>query len=478
MRKLLLCSSLLIALSLYSQEWAPINSTEKFCYSTDENLDIIDAVLWVDSLEIIGNDSVFHLNKIARPVMDQGFQYLFNEPQFLLDDVIVKNNGEWIFIDTSFNDLDVADTFRILPKANYYESWEFSSDLDAVVANVSTMPIFGQTDSVKIILLSDFTMITLSKNHGIINWKNQYELVGIEGRDLGIQVPNFDDMYAFLSSGDVICVDANTWDAGAGVVELFVKIRYDIDTVIRYQDSIFVEAAIRTDKTYIYWNGDIINDLSMDRQGLLLKRSRETDAYPNEPVFLYINDYYAWGYGLTIYKLDEFKWGGVKKTQVTHEGEHPYSNLYYECEGDYSFELCEVWDETVLKEHSARFGFLEYYNGAFERGGTREIIGVIDDGDTTGTIYPMSIFVGTHGAVSNSNWIIYPNPAQDFITIQTTDNQSNIDYKLYSLNGIILKEGILSSKESIISIKKLPKGMYFIELIINGEKTTKKWIKN
>ena len=143
-------------------------------------------VCWVYSLKVIANDSVFNLNKIARPVEDQDFQYLFNEPQFLLDDVIVKNNGEWIFIDNSFNDLDEIDTFRILPKAKYYESWAFSSDLDAVVANVSTMFVLGQTDSVKIILLSDLTMITLSKNHGIINWKNEYELVGIEGRDLGI----------------------------------------------------------------------------------------------------------------------------------------------------------------------------------------------------------------------------------------------------------------------------------------------------
>lgn len=478
MRKLFLFSSLIVALSLYSQDWSPINSTEKFCYSSDDNYNIIDNVLWVDSVGQVGEDQVFHLNKIARPIENQNFQYLFNEPQFLLDDVIIKPTGEWVFLDTSFNDLDSDSSFSLFPNAKINDAWQYSEGVAAFVAHITVEEVLGEIDSVKHIYLSDYSRILLSKNHGIINWRNNFYLVGIEGRDLGITVPDFDDMYAFLSSGDVICVDANTWEAGAGVVELFVKIRYDIDTVIRYQDSIFVEAAIRTDKTFIYWNGDIINDFSMDRQGLMFRRSRETDAYPNESIYLYINDYYAWGLGLTIYRLDEFKWGGVKKTQVTHEGEHPYSNLYYECEGDYSFELCEDWGETVLKEHSARFGFLEYYNGAFEHGGTREIIGVIDNGDTTGTIYPMSIFVGTYGAISNSNWLVYPNPAKDFITIQTQGNQNPIEYKIFNLNGILIKKGILNSKESKITIKEIPKGMYFIEVNLNGQLTTKKWIKN
>jgi hypothetical protein len=478
MRKLSLILLLFAAITAYTQNWAPINTTEKFCYSSDENLQIIDNVLWVDTIIQINDTTIYHFNKIARPLEDQEFEYIYNEPQFLLDQVIVSENGVWEFVDTSFTDLDFFSSFKILPNAHLYDSWEFSDNMTAAIANESVDVILGEADSVKTIVLSDATAITLSKNHGIIDWRNQYELVGIEGRDLGIQVPDFDDMYAFLSPGDVVCVDAYSWDAGSGPVELFVKLRYDIESVNRYEDSILVEAIVRTDKHYIYWGDDAQDEYSKEHQTILFKRSKETDAYPNELVWQHISDYFAWGSGLTIYKLDEFKWGGVKKTQIIHEYDYPYHNLFTECSGDYDFELCESYGEKVLKEHSARFGFLEYSNIDFEHGGDRELVGVIDDGDTIGTIYPIDMFVRTHQLTSNSNWLVYPNPAKDFITIQTPIKQNQTTYKIFNLNGLLLKEGVINQEESSISVNELPTGMYFIELIINGEKSTKKWIKN
>jgi len=478
MKKLFLFLLLLAMLSVYSQNWAPINSTEKFCYSSDDDLEIINNVLWVDTIVQLIDKEIYHFNKIAREIENQDFSYLYNEPQFLLDKAIVYENGIWEFIDTSFSDLDIFSSFKIMPHAHLYDSWEFTEDITAAIANESTAVVLGETDSVKTILLSDATTITLSKNHGIINWKNQYELVGIEGRDLGIQVPDFDDMYAFLSPGDVVCVDTYSWDGGAGPVELFVKLRYDIEAVNRYEDSVLVEATIRTDKTYIYWSDGVHNDFSIDHQTILFERSKETDAYPNELVWLNINDYFAWGSGLTIFKLDDFKWGGVKKTQIIHEYDYPYYNLLSECPGNYDFELCESYGEKVLKEHSARFGFLEYSNVAFEHGGDRELIGVIDDGDTIGTIYPIDMFVGTNQLTSNSNWLVYPNPAKDFITLETSLEKSQADYKIYNINGLLLKKGVLAKNEYSISVNEFPAGMYFIELNINGEKSTKKWIKN
>jgi hypothetical protein len=463
-----------MALSLYSQNWAPINTSEKFCYSTDDQSHIINNVLWVDSIEMIGADSLFHLNKIAKYFEDQ-YIILNNEPQFLLDDVIVKDNGEWIFMDTAFSEFDQIDTFKILPQANYYESWEFSNDLDAVIANVSTMSIFGQTDSVKTILLSDYSQILLSKNHGIINWRGEFDLIGIEGRDLGLQVPLFKDFYQNISPGDVVCFLINGWEASKGAVELMIKKRINIEEVTRYEDSIILYVEEWTEEHIIYWDGGS-SDIKSEYKEIVLKPNGLTESYPNELVFLGIWQDYAWAYGYAITRLEEFKWGGVKKTQIFMEDYYPLAGLFDPCE-DGSNEYCPNGD-MLLMEYSEKYGFLEYGNQSFEHGGDRIIKGVIDDGDTIGTIYPIEMFVGTNQLSTTSNWLVYPNPAKEFITIKSPKEENTGQYKIYNLNGILLKEGILNNKESNITIKELPKGMYFIKLNIKGELVTKKWIKN
>lgn len=67
MRKIFFLLLSAIAFSSFSQNWAPINTTEKFCYSSDDTLEIINNVLWVESFEQNGDEQVFQLNKIAKP---------------------------------------------------------------------------------------------------------------------------------------------------------------------------------------------------------------------------------------------------------------------------------------------------------------------------------------------------------------------------------------------------------------------------
>lgn len=463
----------MLAISLYSQNWAPINSNEKFCYSINDQSHIINSVLWVDSVEIIGTDSLFHLNKIAKYFEDQ-YMILNNEPQFLLDDVIVKDNGEWIFIDTAYSDLDQIDTFKLIPNANYYESWQFSTELDAVVANVSVETIFGITDSVKTILLSDYSQILLSKNHGILNWRGEFELIGIEGRDLGVLVPLFKDLYKNISSGDVVCFFINGWEVCTGVVEKIIKKRINIEEVTRYEDSIVLFVEEWTDEEIIYWDGGSGN-VKSEHKEIILKPNGLTESYPNELVFLNIWQNYAWASGYAITRLEEFKWGGIKKTQIFMDDYYPLAGLFDPCENG-SNEYCPNGD-MLLMEYSEEYGFLEYDNDGFEHGGDRIIKGVIDDGDTLGYIYPFGI-VDIEQINKRNNWSIYPNPAKDYISIQTSENKLNPYYKIHNINGLLLREGILNQSETRISVKELPKGMYFIELNINGETSIQKWIKN
>ena len=78
----------------------------------------------------------------------------------------------------------------------------------AKVVDISTMMIFGNIDSVKIIRLTSNDSIILSKNYGIIKFpandsENQYvNLVGIEDQNLGVLIPKFKNFFDY-NIGDV-----------------------------------------------------------------------------------------------------------------------------------------------------------------------------------------------------------------------------------------------------------------------------------
>jgi len=73
---------------------------------------------------------------------------------------------------------------------------------------------------------------------------------------------------------------------------------------------------------------------------------------------------------------------------------------------------------------------------------------------------------------------IYPNPAVNEITIQGIEQGEQVQYILYSLQGRILMEGILSGLErNKLKIDELSPGIYFIMLRTSGNTIIKKLIK-
>ncbi|WP_298537125.1 T9SS type A sorting domain-containing protein [uncultured Algibacter sp.] len=66
---------------------------------------------------------------------------------------------------------------------------------------------------------------------------------------------------------------------------------------------------------------------------------------------------------------------------------------------------------------------------------------------------------------------IYPNPAQNFIHIDSREPIKEV--KIYSINGSLIKNTI----NSRINISNLPSGLYFIDVLINTKIVRKKFIK-
>jgi hypothetical protein len=60
--------------------------------------------------------------------------------------------------------------------------------------------------------------------------------------------------------------------------------------------------------------------------------------------------------------------------------------------------------------------------------------------------------------------LIYPNPVQDKLTIQSANSMNDMPYQLLDIRGRILLEGRLNNQVNVISLESLSKGMYFLKL--------------
>ena len=68
---------------------------------------------------------------------------------------------------------------------------------------------------------------------------------------------------------------------------------------------------------------------------------------------------------------------------------------------------------------------------------------------------------------------VYPNPARDYISIETAQNVSDIKYQIINSNGQILKSGILSTNNEQIDLNNFIDGFYILRFLSNKNKALK-----
>lgn len=70
---------------------------------------------------------------------------------------------------------------------------------------------------------------------------------------------------------------------------------------------------------------------------------------------------------------------------------------------------------------------------------------------------------------------VTPNPATNFIYLSHVDNSTPVDYKIYSADGQLIKDG---SYEGKILISNLSSGLYFLQSQLNGQESIIRFVKN
>lgn len=72
---------------------------------------------------------------------------------------------------------------------------------------------------------------------------------------------------------------------------------------------------------------------------------------------------------------------------------------------------------------------------------------------------------------------LFPNPANDKVFVRSMNNE-NATFFVYDVTGQAVMNGLLSNELNILNISMLAKGIYVLEIQNNGERSTKKFVKN
>ena len=219
----------LIPFAAHSQNWEIFNSYDRYNYQAS-GAPLISNVLFADSFKVVGTDTIYYLNRIVqKPNYITSYDtVLKNLPQFFQKQIRRSGDGTYVFsIDSGYDGFN-PDTFVIEAFANVNDNWLYdtTANITATVASQTLQILFGTTDSVKQINLSNGDSILLSKSFGIVGFPSDtltatgktpiyYNLAGIETRGVGDSVINFWSIYNF-NVGDVFMYqeepEDDSWD--------------------------------------------------------------------------------------------------------------------------------------------------------------------------------------------------------------------------------------------------------------------------
>ncbi|WNJ16810.1 hypothetical protein [Pontibacter sp. G13] len=237
----------------FAQDWRLLNPQYEYYYSVDSS-EVIQHVIFTDSVEVVGMDTVYHLNRIGvqyGSTDDYGSdpRYIVtNQPQFLMRQVSVGSQGIYLFEDTT--------TFRIESRALPADAWMFSAsnNISAVVTDLRTDTIFGMVEEIKEIDLTNGLQIIISKNYGIVEFPGPdgkvFRLQGVGVLEVGQQFPDAHDLFGF-EVGDKFIYTEGEWGSGYGSVRLE---EFEVMADLTAGDSIAYLMAVRWDVSNYFGN--------------------------------------------------------------------------------------------------------------------------------------------------------------------------------------------------------------------------------
>jgi hypothetical protein len=129
----------------------------------------------------------------------------------------------------------------------------------------------------------------------------------------------------------------------------------------------------------------------------------------------------------------------------------------------------------VAQENTDALGGMAYGAG----GSVSYSIGQIDYESATGIggsiteglqqPYEIMVISGIEENDINLTFAIFPNPTADFVVLSVLNaNKANMTYTLFDIEGKLIKNQEVSGSQTIIVMKDLANGIYFIKVLVKG----------
>ncbi|MGZ6520070.1 MAG: T9SS type A sorting domain-containing protein, partial [Bacteroidia bacterium] len=93
---------------------------------------------------------------------------------------------------------------------------------------------------------------------------------------------------------------------------------------------------------------------------------------------------------------------------------------------------------------------------------------------------PVTLNIPDNTTPAAASVSVYPSPATENVKIDITSSSAikNSSYRIINYLGDVVEESTLNNYQTTIGVQQLPSGIYFVEVNLDGVKTTKKIIKN
>ncbi len=421
---------------LPAQNWSLLNKNYKYNYSLG-NTGYITNTLYADSFQVSGNDTMFFMNRIITECDTCSTSNLFlkNQPQFMQRKVMFSN-GVYCFIDTSY--------YAIKPHSNVGGNWIFDTinNNSATVVSVFQSSIFGQSDSIKQIILGSGDSIIISKRFGIIQFpdfkSNQsYTLIGIEGLNIGEIEPKFKEIFDF-NVGDVFQYDIRKTIA----VSAPTQIRHEKITILDkqyYTDSIKYEVNVFV-KKYKYYV-IIYEEQYFHFDSILIFRDSSNhicNKYNHEIIKPVYHEQIGFTPDSLVYgRMENSAWiyitngflQSLKTKGIDFHG--PFQLYNFSSSSIISYDLLEpAWVATYMNLFAIGLGQCIWHCDPFEYPRSNYLIGYVKNGDTTGTVYPDEYFLEINEqGLSVPGISVFPNPMAEKAGIKLHNSNQLLKFR-------------------------------------------------
>ena len=466
---------LLIYLSSFAQtDWLCVYPDKKTYF---ENTDKV--------VYCIRIDSTFNDNTILYPFSDlheiDWNCYSITSGSWLSKYIVLDDSGNTFFVNG--NEQQIC----IKSQAVLNETWDvFENEKIKVkgeITSIDERDVLGVKDSVKTISFSVYDLfdmpvkhnfnqvsIEVSKNFGLVrtvsfyffghtthndyNLPDEFNLIGIDKPQLGFQNMNLREQYFDFQAGD----ELHIWDISGAywdhrsqkIIHRYLSRNdYEDRIVYHYERKIYSE---------IRMNGSVDISTAIDTIKQEIIKGLFFNTEPNE-LYDYLSkvmivnnplpEMYMFSYDL-YYDEDCF-------IPIIVDGCGSSCSTYYVGLGGPYCSYCEMFSHMIAYE-------LVYYKKGDTEWGT-----------------PFDFEVSIPDYKKDTSFSIYPNPANNYITIKSANNEvaENNVIEIFDITGRIRHTetklaASLQDKAAKIDISHLPAGIYFVR--IDGEKV--KFIKN